>query len=276
MASSTARAIRPYFTAAPDQAPIFIEDEIEFDWHKGMSWQVKQRSSAALAAAILEKHSGMDENEILEVSTKSVKYEIGVALSAFNLMLHNKDGETHPVENWFQSSKRFRKSSGETCGPYRGLLSRDPLEAKRFLNQSVSRREKEGLAARYEDDPLFVKIQLELEDAEFDCFELGGREYPVVPRSAFYDYLYVMALSQSQNSDLAREVLRYSVFTDIEFNPKKGKKIIRFNTQARACAIFVALNQRDEVKRALRSIDDFIGAVSYQESRGTEELRLSL
>ena len=42
------------------------------------------------------------------------------------------------------------------------------------------------------------------------------------PQSLFYDWLYVSAVTQPQNEPLLGEIMTYSAFTDIEFNPEKS------------------------------------------------------
>ncbi|MFP3398368.1 hypothetical protein SB749_18775, partial [Brevibacterium sp. SIMBA_078] len=70
------------------------------------------------------------------------------------------------------------------------------------------------------------------------------------PKTLFYDWLYLNALSL--NEELIKEVIKYDAFTDIEFNP--GKSI---NCQARSVALFVALYKTGELEEALSSEDNF-------------------
>lgn len=260
MAKSVTVACRPYFIATPERRWAYSEREVEFDWHQGMSLAVKQRSSAAMAAAIVRWHPDA-EGRVLEVSTKSENQELGRALSALNLQLVDEaTGVSHPVENWFQASKCFTRTDGTAAGPYPELLKVDPVRAKRSVSSTLTAKQVEG----YSKDPLFARIHAELVDASFSGFEMDGVPYPTEPKSAFYDYLYVGALAQPQNADLAREVGAYRYFTDIEFNPRDAKgRTIRYNTQARSCAIFVALSCKDALAEALADIDSFIKAVHY-------------
>lgn len=259
-----ARASRPFFAVKrPEKGGcVYHEEEIGFDWHRGMSWQVRQRSSLALAQAIEDKYPSV-AGKILEVSTKSVDYEIGAALSAQRLIYADRgSGRSLPVENWFQASKQFIRD-GMEFGPYPELLDVEPVRAKRFINPNLEKK----TAEQYGDDPLFERIQSEIRGAVMSRFVLVGEVYPLEPKSSFYDFLYVRALSQEQNSELARALGRYVVFTDIEFNPVKSGKVIRYNTQARACAIWVSLEQRGHTARALESIESFVDCVAY----GTDE-----
>lgn len=254
-----ARARRPFFAAKSQdkEGCVFFKKEVEFDWHKGMSWQVRQRSSLAMAQVIEEMYP-QTKGRILEVSTKSSNYELGFALSAMNLMYTDLETqEKHPVENWFQSSKQFSRE-GEVFGPYIELLNVDPKSAKRFVNSTLDKK----IADQYAHNALFNRIQAEIEGASLQSFVLLGKNYKTEPKSGFYDYLYSKALNQNQ--ELADAIIEYTVFTDIEFNPKMNGVVVRFNTQARACAIFVALSNRGLISIALKDFSSFVDCVQYE------------
>jgi hypothetical protein len=259
--SDIARATRPFFAVkrAEKTGCVYYEEEIEFAWHKGMSWQVRQRSSMALAQEIENKYPHT-AGRILEVSTKSTNYDIGMALSAKNLLyVDPKTQRAYPVENWFQSSKQFI-CEGRTYGPYEELLNIGSLMAKRFVNSRLDSK----TAEQYRGNTLFERIQGEIRYAEMSSFVFLGKRYGLEPKSAFYDFLYSKALNQEQNYDLARAIGEYMVFTDIEFNPKKNGNVIRYNTQARACAVFVALLNRGQLETALESFESFKNCVNYE------------
>ena len=135
----------------------------------------------------------------LEISSKG-EVELGNQLSAFNMMT---DGVY--IENIFQSSKRY-----EYGGPYLDLLNVEPKDAKRDERHKTSGR----LAAFVRDDV----------------------EWPLEPKTAFYDYIYVSALVENFGHDL--DLSEYQWFTDIEFNPKKS-----LNCQARAVAIYKLIQE---------------------------------
>lgn len=252
-------AMRPFFCSSKIQGQAYIEEEVEFEWHSGVSWQVRQRSSDSLKEAILQRYAskGLMPEEILEVSTASHNYEVGQALSALNLIYIDPDTEeAFPVENWFQSSKVFVKDGNE-FGPYRELL---PIRlAKRYVNLRPDKKTIEQL----QGDPIFDQIQNEISGSKMRCFKLSRIEYPLIPRSAFYDYLYVKALSQPQNAVLAEGLMSFRVFTDIMFNPGFGKNR-RYNTQARSCAIYVSLQKKGILDDALESFGQFVEKVDYQ------------
>lgn len=254
-----ARARRPFFAAKSQdkEGCVFFKKEVEFDWHKGMSWQVRQRSSLAMAQVIEEMYP-KTKGRILEVSTKSSNYELGFALSAMNLIYTDLETqEKHPVENWFQSSKQFSRK-GEVFGPYTELLNVDPKSAKRFVNSTLDKR----IAEQYAHLALFNRIQGEIKGASLLRFVWLGKNYGIEPKSGFYDYLYSKALTQNQ--ELANKIMEYSVFTDIEFNSIKNGIVVRFNTQARACAIFVALSNRGQLNIALKDFGSFVDCVQYE------------
>jgi len=265
--SDRARAKRPFFAAKSKdkEGCIYFEKEVEFDWHKGMSWQVRQRSSLEMAQVI----GGMypkAKGRILEVSTKSSNYELGFALSAMNLMYTDfETQEIHPIENWFQSSKQFLRQ-GEVFGPYAELLNVNPKIAKRFVNSNLDKK----ISEQYEDDPLFNLIQSEIKGAVLSSFVFLGKSYKTEPKSGFYDYIYSKALNQNQ--ELANAIKEYTVFTDIEFNPIMNGRVVRYNTQARACAIFVALSKKGILNLALEDFDSFIECVQYEtENKGESD-----
>ena len=151
--------------------------------------------------------------KILEVSTKSKDAE-GVQLSAFNLEL---DGR--PLECVFQSSKVF-----EGDLQFEELLYEEPVKAKHFIRNV---------------------------DLKLVGFRYKGEDFPLVPQSLFYDYIYVKALLQSEK-DLSY-VKRYDVFTDVEFNYKK-----QINCQARSCAIYAYMLRTDTVDFYMKSLENFM------------------
>lgn len=217
-----------------------------------------------MAEAIVRRYgrAGLSPDDILEVSTASTDFETGKALSAINLMYEDTEtGRLFSVENWFQAAKVFERN-GHEYGPYPELLKvRTP---KRYLNEFLDQK----TAAHYEGDELFQRVQSEIRGSDLVRFELWGKEFPLVPRSCFYDYLYAKALYQDRNADLAARLCDYRVFTDIMFNPGTGKRR-KYNTQARSCAIFVSLTKRGLLDDALFDIDSFIDLVEYADCNPT-------
>ncbi|MFZ7203532.1 DarT1-associated NADAR antitoxin family protein [Avibacterium avium] len=113
---SIGKSIRPIFIPNRNDIGV-IEREISFDWHMGMSREVRKRSINSLHNEA--RKQGF--SHILEASSKS-EQDIGIQLSAFFL----KNIKGYPVENLFQSSKVFEKG-----GPFRDLLTVTPREAKK-------------------------------------------------------------------------------------------------------------------------------------------------
>jgi hypothetical protein len=73
---------------------------------------------------------------------------------------------------------------------------------------------------------------------------------PLVPKTAFYNWLYVNALLEKP--DLTEQLLQFDAFTDIEYNPEKST-----NGQAEAAALFVALSRQGLLEQC-RDFDMFI------------------
>ncbi len=177
------RTTRPIFIPNRDSIGV-VEQYIEFDWHMGMSAEVRKRSINSLH----QEAQKQGFNNILEVSSKSDQ-EIGIQLSAF--FLRNIKG--YPVENLFQSSKVFEKG-----GPYRDLLTVTPREAKRD-----ERLRNSGSLIR---------------------FTFNNKNYPLEPVSLFYDWLYINVLFSERNLELREHFFgsKFDSFSDIEFNPERS------------------------------------------------------
>lgn len=206
-------AKRPIFVPVPEGSPLVDEIPIEFTWHPGFAVSQKKKNVAALheAAAL----AGL--SPLLEVSSKSDR-ELGQSLSAFNLRIEVEGRETS-VESAFQGSKVF-----EQGGPFKELLFAGSREAKR--------------------DPRLRN------SGRLIGFRFEGREIPLTPDTAFYDWLYVSALRRQPES--IAQLKRYAGFTDIEFNPKRS-----LNCQARTCALVVALKERKLLPAGLLSFESF-------------------
>ena len=214
-------AERPVYIPNYD-SELFVKTKlVEFTWHSGMAASQKKKSVAEL-------HRSVKDNDIcqypLEVSSKSM-IELGVQLSAFNLAVKTeKYGNIFTVETAFQSSKLFQNG-----GPYKDLLYGTSLAAKRD-----------------------VRLK---ESGELIAFEFFGKRWPLEPKTAFYDWLYLNALRKNQAA--VAELSNYDAFTDIEFNPKKS-----INCQAYSVALFKSLHGRGILDDALKNMESFLELVS--------------
>lgn len=189
------------------------EDIVSFRYHSGFALSQKRKSIEEMHKAIRIKYDG----PILEISSKSPE-ELGVRLSAFNLKIEI-GGKPYPVENIFQSSKVF-----ENGGPYPDLLTASPYKAKKDESLKNS--------------------------GKLIAFRFGNKGFPITPTGLFYDWIYCRALVM--NADLARELVKYEIFTDLEFDHKRS-----LNCQAHAAAVFVSLHRRGLLERAMADIDAF-------------------
>jgi len=209
-------AIRPIFIPCENGDSLVTTKPIEFSWSPGMAVSQKQKSIQAL-------HSSAKElgvvGEVLEISSKS-EDELGRSLSAFNLKYKSKKNLSVSVECLYQSSKVFEKG-----GPFRDLLYASSLDAKRDPRLKESGKILHFLSPRND-------------------------EWPLEPKTLFYDWVYLNVLAE--NTLLQELILKYSAFTDIEFNPKKS-----INCQAYSVALFAALYKRRLLNSALSSPQNY-------------------
>lgn len=219
-------AVRPvFFVSTEDNFSVRAED-VEFKWFPGMSLAQRQHSARSLAESVRKKHP---RKKILEVSRMSDN-DLGVKLSAFNL-IYPVGNETagRPVECVFQSSKVFRDG-----GPYRDLIAKSPKDAK--------------------TDPRLKASGPLLE------FNIEGEKWPNQPLTAFYDWIYMLALRASPK--IADDVSNYDVFTDIAFNPQKS-----FSCQAQTVALFVSLCKNGIVDQVLSSREAYLSYLNTDKDR---------
>lgn len=208
-------AVRPLFMAADSANRLVKEVSISFHWHKGMAPSQKKKNVAEMHSVAALK--GFPH--VLEVSTKS-EDKLGQRLSAFSLPVTLSTGRQIPLECAFQGGKEF-----EDGGPFLDLYDMDTRDAKRDPRLSSS-----GKLLRF-------------------VFE--ETTFPLVPKTAFYDWLYIRALYPHR--DFLKRLERYSGFTDIEFNPERS-----INCQARSCATFVALERLGLLDECVTSPSRFI------------------
>ena len=215
-------AQRPVFIPTTTGETLVVEKSITFTWHPGFALSQAQKSIRALHASAAK---ALDV-PILEISTRSPD-PLGVALSAFNLALRDDHGRLLTVESAFQGSKVFEGNK-----QYTDLYEKDANEAKtdERLKQSGS----------------LIKFRFEDQDWSLD------------PQTAFYDWLYLRALTQ--NDAVARQLLDYAAFTDIMFNPKKS-----INCQARAAALYVSLSHRNLLQEALSDRQNYLDLLTAPE-----------
>jgi hypothetical protein len=86
-------------------------------------------------------------------------------------------------------------------------------------------------------------------------FEFEGYRFPLEPKTAFYDWLYVTFLNDYR--DWAPKLYAYAGFTDVEFNPHRS-----INCQARSAALFVSLMRRNLLDEAVESPQNFVRLLS--------------
>ena len=214
-------ATRPIFIVG-DNSNFLVETKfLNFEWFSGFAVSQKQKSIAAMHSAAI---NNLHLDKVLEISSKSLT-SLGVELSAFNLTITTKKlQKSFSVECAFQASKVF-----ENGGPFIDLLDKTSIEAKK--------------------DPR-IKTS-----GKLLSFKFYDTTWPLEPKTAFYDWLYLNALHK--NESLAQSVLEFDAFTDIEFNHEKS-----INCQAYAAALYVSLYKRGLLSSALESQENFLKTIS--------------
>lgn len=213
-------AKRLLFSARTDKNSIVVtREEIEFEWIGGFAHSQKIRRLAKfrekLPKNIIDKH--------IEVSSGSDTV-YGKNLSAFNLKYSSGDLKGYTVESVYQGSKIF--TSG---GPYQELYNRPSIVAKKDSRIRVN-------------DPMIG-------------FQLWDDDWPLIPPTGFYNYLYFLALIQ--NYELITAASTFEFFSDLEFNHEKA-----ISCQAESLAIFFALHRQNKVNEILQDKRDFLDVIS--------------
>lgn len=213
-------AERPIFVPMAEGPALVQTKYVRFRWFPGMAVSQKQKSIDSLHSAACEL-PGI--SKVLEVSSKS-REEFGVTLSAFNLKFTTvKQKRTYSVECAFQSSKVFERG-----GPYVDILDMTSRKAKKDGRLRTSGR--------------------------LVGFKFFGTEWGLEPQTAFYDWLYINALRKQ--SGVVEQLLNYSAFTDIEFNPDRS-----INCQAYSVALCTSLYKRNLLEEATSSKDAFLRTI---------------
>lgn len=208
-------ARRPVFVPDSDK-PYVSEVSLDFEYFPGSSIQQKQRSVASLHASYVARFPSL---RVLEVSSKSER-DIGVQLSAFNLMIEYPGRGSYSVECAFQASKVFLHG-----GPFVDLFNASSRAAK------SDRRLRES--------------------GKLVGFKYFEHEFPLEPKTYFYDWLYASSLCR--HDKLVEQVMMFDAFTDIEHNPERS-----INCQARSVAKVVGLARAGLLADALQSPRAFL------------------
>jgi hypothetical protein len=218
-------AERPIFVPSPESPELVNEIFFQLEWNSGFAPIQKKKNIAALHASAAKRGFA----PLLEVSTKSDS-PLGQYLSAFNLKVRSWEFGEIPMECAFQGSKVF-----ETGGPYTDLYTL--AEARDARNDNRLR-----------------------ESGRLVGFSFEGTSFSLEPKTAFYDWLYINAISASWKPFSALK--QYAGFTDIEFNPYRS-----INCQARSCALFVTLVSKGALQSAISSPDAFTELLSRSNYR---------
>lgn len=210
-------AKRPIFISSDinNDLQFFNSKMIEFNWYPGFAVSQKRKSIDSLHKNFITE---FPERNVLEISTKS-ENPIGANLSAFNLKINHSKYGIMPLECAYQGGKIFEKN-----GQFIDMYSMNPYKIKKDIRLKESGR--------------------------IIGFEFDSQEFDINPTGLFYNWIYIKALYE--NKILREELLKFSAFSDIEYNPTKS-----VNCQAKACALFVSLCRADLIDDAIKDVAIF-------------------
>ncbi|MEG0236559.1 DarT1-associated NADAR antitoxin family protein [Cetobacterium sp.] len=206
-------AEKKYFIANLEKN-IIEEKIINYVFKAGLATVNKQENIKRVHTEIVKREKRED---ILDISSKSL-IPLGVELSAFNLSIITKKKKKISVESIFQSSKVF-----ENGNQYIDLLYKTSIEAKKD-----SRLKNSG---------------------KIIGFSYNNINFSNEPQTLFYDWIYINTLCFNiKNCNLnIEEILKYSIFTDIEFYHEKS-----INCQARSAALFILMYKNGILEECLK------------------------
>lgn len=190
--------------------PYFEEIGVDCTWFGGFANTQKIK-------CIISVHENFKraypEFRVCEISGAS-PFEIGRRLSAMSLTKEIPSaGAITSVESAFQSSRIYTNlKTGEKIGAFKDCLFMDGRDCKRTVKERS-----QGLHSY---------------DYEFEGMNFPAPDFHI---SLFYDWLYLNALLENGNAETRDILLRsnFTAFTDLATSA--------LNSQARSCAIFVAL-----------------------------------
>jgi len=208
-------SVKSVFTC-DSKPPYFKRHDIEFDYNMGLSLSQKRENINSVHSIFNKK---ILNYPVLEISSRSEDTN-GVLLSAFNLQKYvPSKNRVISVECVYQASKIF-----EDGGPFDDLLLVDSKTAKK-------------------DERL-------INSGNIVGFTYEGVFYPSVPKWAFYNYIYMLALKE--NKDLSEYLLNFNAFSDIEFSMDS------INCQAAAAAQYVSLYKENKLDEALSNFEAYL------------------
>jgi hypothetical protein len=220
-------AERPVYIPSP-QSPELVEERFfTIKWHPGFAVTQKEKN-------VEELHQTAARNglsPLLEISSKS-SLKTGRHMSAFHMTADTQALGPIKLELAFQGSKVF-----EHGGPFTDLYRKGDTEI------GHAKRDQ-----RLKDSGRLIGFRFE------------GRDFPIEPKTTFYDWLYCSFLMEYR--DWAVKLHSYAGFTDVEFNPFKS-----INCQARSAALFLSLMKRGQLDDAMRSPESFISTITASDYR---------
>lgn|GEM_PF-97942 len=213
-------ANRPVFMPL-ERFPYYQQISVDFQYTTGFEAEKRQKNIEAIHDRFGLK---FPDKKILEISAFSLQPE-GEVLSSMKLLRRLPSREERlSVENIYQAGRFFTED-----GPFLDLLDMTPEMAR-----EDERLEKSGSLLGYTFD---------------------GDVVPHDPPQFFFNWLYLNALLEPENEEIAGRLMDYDAFSDIEFNPSRS-----INGQGRAAAMYVSLRRMGllEKVRDIRSCYDLL------------------
>ncbi|MBE6752769.1 MAG: hypothetical protein E7559_00195 [Ruminococcaceae bacterium] len=198
--------------------PFYEEVIVPFPWFGGFALAQKQRNALSLK---MNLEAACPQYNVCEISSGSLD-PVGRSLSAMSLSKRMSDGTVVVMESAFQSSRIYCvPQTGEVIGPFPELLGLDGRACKKTV--------KEASCGLHSCEYMF-----------------DGMSFPTPDfhPSLFYDYLYINALMEPENAEVAENLRRsgYNAFSDLATKS--------LNTQARSCAIYLSLCENGLLEQA--------------------------
>ena len=177
-----------------------VEDVIvDYEFHSGFALSQVRKNINSIHDSIV----GLKNCNPLEVSSKGTQ-KVSAKYSAFNLKV---DG--YPLEVVFQGAKVFEDEN--EFGPFFDEISKlSSKESKAFISKFSA------------ENGYHLKK-----------FSYQGKDWPLYPKTLFYDWMYYRAFTQNGSIE---DIEEYDAFTDVCFNFHKS-----LNCQARSLALIKVL-----------------------------------
>ena len=126
------------------------------------------------------------------------------------------------------------------------------IEENFTQKQNKEKKEKKNMPNKEDKKKEAKKDERHKKSGKLLYFLYEGEKWPLQPKTAFYDYIYMKAVLQCFKREEIEKLFFYDWFTDIEFNPKKS-----INCQARSVTILTYI-MKHHLENTLNAKQDWI------------------